>query len=275
MRGRFRLAVDRSFTLPGTGTVVTGTVLSGAVSVGDQVVVSPSGLKARVRSIHAQDRPTERGKAGDRCALNLAGDGISKDAIARGEMVSIRRCTRRPIASMRVSSVLASESKPVTQWMPVRLHHAAAEVGARIVLLGDTPIPPGGEAPIQLVLDTADRRCGRRPLRTARHDGAAHHRRRQIPRSARARAQAPHARASGATRSAYLRRTDAALAALLEIPPFTLDLKNFCRDRALAFKEADVLAERLGLVRMSAGETVLAVSAARWKSFRQMLLSRL
>ncbi|MDX3808966.1 MAG: selenocysteine-specific translation elongation factor, partial [Bosea sp. (in: a-proteobacteria)] len=76
--GAFRLAVDRSFTLQGTGTVVTGTVLSGAVSVGDTVVVSPSGLPARIRSIHAQNRPAETGRAGDRCALNLAGPGISK-----------------------------------------------------------------------------------------------------------------------------------------------------------------------------------------------------
>ena len=84
---RFRLAVDRSFSLPGTGTVVTGTVLSGVVSAGDRVAISPSGLSARVRSIHAQNRPTERGVAGQRCALNLAGDGISKDAIARGQVV--------------------------------------------------------------------------------------------------------------------------------------------------------------------------------------------
>ena len=53
-RGRFRLAVDRCFTLAGTGTVVTGTVLSGSVAVEDQVIVSPSGLKARVRSIHVR-----------------------------------------------------------------------------------------------------------------------------------------------------------------------------------------------------------------------------
>src|SRR6185436_15684047 len=59
--GRFRLAVDRSFTLAGAGTVVTGTVLSGAVAVGDHVAVSPSGLAARVRSIHAQNRPAARG----------------------------------------------------------------------------------------------------------------------------------------------------------------------------------------------------------------------
>ncbi len=85
--GRFRLAVDRSFTLPGAGTVVTGTVLSGSVAIGDQVVISPSGRQARVRAIHAQNRVAARGQAGDRCALNLAGDQISKDVIERGHVV--------------------------------------------------------------------------------------------------------------------------------------------------------------------------------------------
>jgi selenocysteine-specific elongation factor len=150
---RFRLAIDRSLTLPGIGTIVTGTVLSGTVSTGDKVTISPSGLTARVRSIHAQDRPTERGVAGQRCALNLAGDGISKDAIARGQVVldpDLHAPTDRIDATLRL---LATETKPITQWMPARLHHAATEVGARIVLLGDAPIAPGAEAPVQLLLD--------------------------------------------------------------------------------------------------------------------------
>src|SRR5262249_35113082 len=86
-RGRFRLAVDRSFTLAGAGTVVTGTVLSGEVAVDDAVIVSPRGLVARVRSIHAQNRAAARGQTGERCALNLAGEGISKEAIRRGDVV--------------------------------------------------------------------------------------------------------------------------------------------------------------------------------------------
>ena len=92
---RFRLAVDRCFTLAGAGTVVTGTALSGSVSVGDRVLVSPAGLAARVRAIHAQNRPTERGSCGERCALNLVGDGISKEAIRRGNVV-----LDRPIAAV-------------------------------------------------------------------------------------------------------------------------------------------------------------------------------
>ena len=59
VESRFRLAVDRVFTLAGIGVIVTGTVLSGSVKIGDHVRVSPSGLAARVRSIHAQNRPAD------------------------------------------------------------------------------------------------------------------------------------------------------------------------------------------------------------------------
>src|SRR5207237_1300654 len=64
-----------------------GIVVSGQVAVGDRVTISPSGREARVRTIHAHNRPAQRGAAGLRCALNLAGDGITKDAIARGDVV--------------------------------------------------------------------------------------------------------------------------------------------------------------------------------------------
>ncbi|MCB1545266.1 MAG: selenocysteine-specific translation elongation factor, partial [Rhodoblastus sp.] len=151
--GGFRFAVDRSFTLSGAGTVVTGIVLSGEVAIGDRVVVSPSGRAARVRSIHAQNRAAERGRAGERCALNLSGDNISKDAIARGDFVltpELHAPTDRIDVSFRL---LASEKKPIGQWTPLRLHHAASDVAARLVLLGDDPIAPGDEVFAQLVLE--------------------------------------------------------------------------------------------------------------------------
>ncbi|HEV7386146.1 MAG TPA: selenocysteine-specific translation elongation factor, partial [Phenylobacterium sp.] len=84
---RFRLAVDRAFILQGVGVVVTGTVLSGMVRVGDRLLVSPSGLPVRVRSLHAQNQPAETGRAGDRCALNLTGPGVSRELVRRGDMV--------------------------------------------------------------------------------------------------------------------------------------------------------------------------------------------
>ena len=155
--GAFRFAVDRSFTLSGTGTVVTGVVHSGEVAIGDPVIISPTGLSARVRSIHAQNRAAERGRAGERCALNLAGVGISKDAAARGDFVlapDLHAPTGRIDVSVRL---LRSETKSLAQWTPVRLHHAACDVAARVVPLGDGPVRPGQEALIQLVLENRSR----------------------------------------------------------------------------------------------------------------------
>ena len=150
--GPFRLAVDRSFTLPGAGTVVTGTVLAGSVAVGDQVIISPRGMGARVRGIHAQNRPATEGLAGQRCALNLAGEGVAKEAIHRGDVVlspALHAPTDRIDA---VLTVLGTEPKPVGTWFPARLHSHAAELGARIVPLAG-PIAPGASGPVQIVLD--------------------------------------------------------------------------------------------------------------------------
>ena len=274
-RGRFRLAVDRSFTLAGAGTVVTGTVLSGAVAVGDRVTVSPSGRAARVRSIHAQNRPTARGETGQRCALNLAGDGIAKDAVARGDVVldpELHAPTDRIDARLRL---LASERRPVGQWMPARLHHAAAEVGARVVLLGDGPIPPGGEAPVQLVLD--------RPIAAAAGD-------RFVLRDTTAQRtigggvfvdlRAPARKRRTPERLAQLEafalaEPEQALAALLDLAPFHLDLAAFARDRALARADVDGAAERLGLTRIATTDRELALSAAGWLRFKRSVLTTL
>ncbi len=150
--GPFRLAVDRSFTLAGAGTVVTGTVLTGRAAVDDRVIVSPAGLAARIRGIHAQNRPAEAALAGQRCALNLAGDGVTKEAISRGDVVlspELHAPTDRIDAEL---SVLPGEPKPVGTWFPARLHSHAAEVGARVVPLAG-PIDAGSSGLVQLVLD--------------------------------------------------------------------------------------------------------------------------
>ena len=150
--GRFRLAVDRSFTLTGAGTVVTGTVLSGQVALGDQILISPSGLSARVRGIHAQNRKAEQGFAGQRCALNLTGDGISRDAISRGQVAldpALHAPTRRMDVELRL---LATEARALQPWQPVHLHLGAAETSARVIAL-DGPLLPGGAGLAQIALD--------------------------------------------------------------------------------------------------------------------------
>ncbi len=265
--GRFRLAVDRSFTLAGIGTVVTGTVLSGAITVQDKGLISPSGLEARVRSIHAQNRASERGVAGQRCALNLAGDGITKEAIARGDMIvdpALHAPTDRIDVTLRH---LSSESKPLAQWTPVRFHHAAVEVGARIVLLGDEPIAPGSEAFAQLVLErpvcaavgdrfvirdtTAQRTIGGGALIDLR---APARKRRTPERLAQLRASA-------------LREPSQALAALLTCAPFAVDLTGFARDRALSSMQIESIVERLEVISETVEGRDIALSLAIWRSF--------
>ena len=272
---RFRLAVDRSFTLHGVGVVVTGTVLSGTVHVGDQLLVSPSGLPVRVRSLHAQNRPAERGRAGDRCALNLAGPGVAKAALRRGDIVLdpvLHAPTDRIDARLRV---LAGEPRSVGQWFPVRLHHASTEVGARIVLLGDAPVEPGGEADVQLVLERPIAAAARDPF--VLRDVSA---RRTIGggrfidlRGPARRRRTPERR----VQLAALARSDPgeAFAALLEAPPFAWDLASFARDRALGADQTEELATRPDVVRLRSGEAGFAMSARRWQDYAASLLAQL
>jgi selenocysteine-specific elongation factor len=273
--GRFRLAVDRAFILAGTGTVVTGTVLSGTVSVGDRVTVSPSGLAARVRSIHAQNQAADNGSVGERCALNLAGDGVSKEAIARGEMIlddALHAPSDRIDASFRL---LASEARPVSQWMPVRLHHAAAEVGARVVLLGDTPISPGSEAPIQLVLE--------QPIAAAAGD-------RFVLRDTTAQRtigggkfldlRAPARKRRGPERLAQLAAhaladPAAAFAALLERPPLYVDATVFARDRALSAEALAAMVAACSAVAVQTNGGILALAGPTALRLKQGLFTTL
>jgi selenocysteine-specific elongation factor len=251
--GRFRLAIDRVFTLRGVGTVVTGTVLSGAVSVGDSVTISPSGLAARVRSIHVQNQPAQRGIAGQRCALNLAGDGIAKDAIARGEMAldpTLHAPTQRIDATLRL---LLDEK--IALWQPVRLHHGAAEIGARVVPLGDNWI--------QLVLE--------RPIAAAVGDRFVlrdHSAQRTVGGGVFVDLRAPTRRRRAPERFAQLAAMalpdpTAALTALLELPPYYLDTDAFRRDRALASS----FPAPSGAVSVTAGGVQHIFSAKRWADF--------
>ena len=155
--GEFRLAVDRVFTLGGVGTVVTGTVHAGRVRVGDEVSVQPRGLRARVRSLHAQDRPADSGHAGQRCALNLA--GLSKDDVARGDWVQgavLDNLGTRFDAALRLST---REAKALPQWANVHLHHGTRDVLARVAVLDAASIEPGAEQLVSITVETPLAAC--------------------------------------------------------------------------------------------------------------------
>ena len=147
----FRLAVDRCFTLDGVGTVVTGTVFSGEIRVGDEVVATPSGRSARVRSLHAQSRTATQGRAGQRCALALA--GVAKSEIERGEWIAQPRL-HAPTLRLDVDfTVSGREARALRHWASVHLHLGAAHVLARIALLEGETLAPGDTALAQIVTE--------------------------------------------------------------------------------------------------------------------------
>ena len=142
--GQFRLAIDRVFTLGGIGTVATGTVHAGSVRVGDEVAIQPTGLRARVRSLHAQDRAADVGRAGERCALALV--GVAREDIERGLWVqapALANTTDRFDATLQLS---AREARALAPWTQVHLHHGTRDVLARVALLDCASLASGGEA---------------------------------------------------------------------------------------------------------------------------------
>jgi len=160
--GNFRLSVDRCFSIAGAGLVVTGTAMSGEVAVGGEARALLAGVSARVRSIHAQNAKADRGRAGERLALNLAGME-KKGVIGRGDWIvagAVPPPATRIDARLRV---LKDEARPLAHWTPVHVHLGAADVTGRVAVLQGGSIAPGGSALVQLVLE--------RPIGALRGDG--------------------------------------------------------------------------------------------------------
>ena len=147
-----RLAVDRAFTLPGAGLIVTGTLVAGRIAVDDRLVLSPSGLEVRVRGLHAQNRQAAEAHAGQRVALNITGPRLSKDAVTRGDWV-LHPDIHAPTAELDARITLLPDTpramRPDT-W--VHLHLAAAHVMARVSLLDRERLEPGETALVRLTL---------------------------------------------------------------------------------------------------------------------------
>lgn len=148
---RFRYAIDRAFTVPGSGTVVTGTVFDGMASAGQRLVLSPSGLEVRVRAIRQHDRANDQARAGQRYALNLAGVELAQ--VQRGDWVldaGLHAPTQHVDVHMRV---LAGEKRALEHWTPVHLHLGTCEAIARVAIRRGAALLPGESGLAQLILD--------------------------------------------------------------------------------------------------------------------------
>lgn len=129
---RFRLAIDRAFTVKGAGLVVTGTALSGEVNVGDTLWLTGVDKPMRVRGLHAQNQPTQVAFAGQRIALNISGDA-EKAQLKRGDWL----LAEKPLQPVERVIVQLQAHAPLQQWQPLHIHHAASHVTGRVSLLED------------------------------------------------------------------------------------------------------------------------------------------
>jgi selenocysteine-specific elongation factor len=147
----FRLPIDRVFTMKGFGTVITGTLVSGKISVGDTIMVYPSGITSKVRGIQVHNQTAESAEAGMRTAINF--QGLDKAAVQRGEVLSVPNGL---ISSYMVDlsfHYLAGNKKPLKNRTLVRMHTGTSEVLGHLILLEQEELPPGQTAVAQIRLD--------------------------------------------------------------------------------------------------------------------------
>lgn len=140
-RGLFRLPIDRVFTLKGFGTVITGTALSGSVSVDDAVEIVPSNIKSKVRGLHSHGKPIQMAYAGQRVAINL--QGVEKEDLKRGDAVVVPgRFIPTKIIDAKIE--LLRDSPDLKNKSLVHFHLATSETIARVILYEKNELKPGG-----------------------------------------------------------------------------------------------------------------------------------
>jgi selenocysteine-specific elongation factor len=147
----FRLPIDRVFTMKGFGTVITGSLVSGKISVGDTIMIYPSGITSKVRGIQVHNQSSESAESGMRTAINF--QGLEKAAVNRGEVLS----TPGSLVTSYMVDVsfhyLASNQKPLKNRTLVRFHTGTSEVMGYLMLLEQDELSPGQTAIAQLRLD--------------------------------------------------------------------------------------------------------------------------
>ena len=150
--GFSRLPVDRCFTKKGFGTIVTGTLWAGAISVGQRLEVLPQGTELRVRGIQVHGQAVERALAGQRTALNLVGDGA--EDLSPGCWLA-EKSLLRPSLRMDVKLDLLPDANELSQRARVHLFHGTAQVSARVRFLDRETLRPGTSCLCQLELEKA------------------------------------------------------------------------------------------------------------------------
>jgi selenocysteine-specific elongation factor len=150
--GIFRLPVDRVFTMRGFGTVVTGTLISGVVKVGEEVEILPQGITAKVRGLQVHNQSVAVAEAGQRTAINL--QGVEKATIVRGDVLA-RPETLKPSSRLDVYiEYLSNLNRKLKNRNLLRLHVGTSEIIGRIILLDREEMEPGTTGYAQIVLES-------------------------------------------------------------------------------------------------------------------------
>ncbi|MCL5021793.1 MAG: selenocysteine-specific translation elongation factor [Nitrospirae bacterium] len=150
VREIFRLPIDRVFTMKGFGTVITGTVVSGTLSVDEAVEIQPSGLSTKVRGLHSHGKPIRTAYAGQRVAINL--QGVNKEELSRGD-VAVTPEAVVPSKIMDARLELLADAPAVKSKSLVHLHITTSETIARVVLYDREELKPGESCYCQLRLE--------------------------------------------------------------------------------------------------------------------------
>jgi len=149
-RGRPRLGVDRVFTVAGFGTVVTGTLIDGALAQGQEVTILPRGLTARVRGLQTHKKKIERAAPGSRVAVNLS--GVDLTDVRRGDTVTTPGWLTPTLLVDTRFELLGDAARPLRHNSQVKFFHGATEATAQVRLLGDEQLAPGAEGWVQFRL---------------------------------------------------------------------------------------------------------------------------
>ena len=144
----FRLPIDRVFTMKGFGTVITGTLISGKISVGDSVSVYPEELPAKVRGIQVHNNAVETAYAGMRTAINF--QGIEKETVNRGDIVSLPQALKPGFMADVFLHYLKSNEKPLKSRTRIRFHYGTSEVLGYVILLDRESLAQGESVHCQL-----------------------------------------------------------------------------------------------------------------------------
>jgi len=148
VHGLLRLPIDRVFTLKGHGTIVTGTLISGTIKVGDEIEILPGGKRSSVRSLQSHNQQEEQAFPGERAAVNLR--GLEPSDLARGDVLTHPgEFTPTYIVDVRLK-VLARSPIPIRNRQPARLHHYTTEAEARVVFADREIAEPGSEIVAQV-----------------------------------------------------------------------------------------------------------------------------